>query len=543
MKHVIALILFLSAALCVYADEDCDSIFHHAIETFNDGSYDSYKDARRQFVFYKRHCGNNYNVDDWIKKCDNRINVEDQRYKLNRQIQEEKEAIKRKEEKALERAARRESKRLVYLTVYCDVPGRFSSMEDQLRSNLHWTNNRDEAYWFVSVTVRNFELSRRNDFYSYRIEATIEVEDAVDWNVETKSHFLFDQGGCYLGNVNEAERIIADMIYENKDHHLYKDVETAVKTLIESNEVNVSVPQETTKNVVIYVDYSNPSIQHLHITEALQNRLRSCFTENGYSVKNNDEKINDYIRGYLIQGPGIDPLEIKEEKVDNLCYVRVVDGNDNLTFFCQFIDWEKNDVPKSASFPFSDDEVEGDIKVSKSPDQKTIEVVAEVLAYQLNLLSISQIEALKKKIWDLDPLLDSPYRVKTYNSNNTVAFFESLIVPGLGQWLKGHEGLGAVTFLGEAALVYGAVHYHQLAQPLYNGFTPNTPVNFEDVNKYNGYAKLYNTFMIVAAGVYVINLAFAVGLKPKNSDQAFVAPVLIPIDNTVAMGMGLMLNF
>lgn len=549
MKHVIALILFFSTALCVYADEGCDSIFHHAIETFNNRSYDSYKEARRQFVFCKQHCGNHYNVDDWIKKCDNRINAEDHRRELNRQIQEEKDAIKRREEKALERAARRESNSYVHLTVYCDVPGLFGSIEDQLKSNLHWTRNLDEAYWYVQVTVRNFELSRKNKFYSYRIAATIEVHNAVDWNFETKSRFVYDEGGCYVNNEDEAERIVADMLYEHEDHHLYKEIETNMRALIGLNDDIVHDEQETNRNnVVIYVDYSNPSIQRTSITETLHDRLRNCFKEKGYIVKNNDKKINDIIRNYLLdeQGP-VPPKEItpiKGKGVDNLCYVKVVDDNDNLIFFCQFIDLKTNNVPQSVSYPFNDDEVKGDIKVSKTSNKETIEVVAEVLAYQLGLLSNSQIEALKKKIWELNTLenvIKKP-RIKTYN-NNTVAFFESVIVPGLGQWLKGHEVLGAVTFLGETALILGTVYYNKQAQTIYDSFIPNNPINIKEINKYNSYAKLYNGFVIGAAGVYVINLTLAVLLKPKNNNQAFVAPVLMPIDNTVAMGMGLTFNF
>lgn len=560
MKRVIALILYFSATLCVYANEDCDSIFYHAIETFNNGSYDSYKEARRQLVFYKQHCGNNYKVDDWINKCDNRINAEDQRRELNRQILEEKEAIKRKEERTLERAARRESNRLVYLTVYCDVPGRFSIMENQLKSNLRWTNNRDEAYWFVSVTVRNFELSRRNDFYSYHIAATIEVQNAVDWNFETKSGFVHEEDGCYVNNEDEAERIVADMLYEHEDHHLYKDIETKIRALIELNDDIVPDKQEIDRNTMaIYVDYSNPSIQRTSITETLQVSLRNFFKENGYIVKNNDKKINDLIRNYLLEEQGsVPPKEITPisgKGVDKLCYVRVVDDNDNLSFFCQFIDLKKNIVLESGRYPFIDEKVKGNIKVSKSPNKETIEVVAEVLAYQLGLFPDGQIKELHDRLKDslglglgdigaedksLEEIVKKP---KIYNSNNTVAFFESLIMPGLGQWLKGHEVLGVVTFLGEATLVYGAVHYHQLAQTLYNGFTPNTPVNIEDVNKYNSYAKLSKGFIIGAAGMYVINLTLAVLLNPKNSNQAFVAPLLIPIDNTLAMGMGLMLNF
>jgi hypothetical protein len=567
MKRLLVILLFIfSAFILAHAQEDvnCIAKMKQARVLYNQKKY---KKAKEDFEKASYICGSDYMeaCAKMIERCDKRLKENEKKRKDSLQLIEEKKAAKRMEKAALDRAARRESNQLVYLAVYCDVPGRFSSLEDQLKSNLHWTSNRDEAYWFMSVTVRNFELSIRNDFYSYRIEATIEVANAVELDFETKSRFVYEEGGCYVKNEDEAERIVADMLYEHEDHQLYKKIEIIVRDLIGLNDDAVLYKEETNRketnrnNVVIYVDYFNSSIQRTSITETLQDCLRKFFKENGYIVKNNDKKINDIIRNYLLeeQGP-VPPKEItpiKGKGVDKLCYVRVVDDNDNLTFFCQFIDLKTNDVLKSGRYPFDDGEVKGNVKVKRLSKKESIEVVAEVLAYQLGLLSDGQIKELQDKLKILfglglgnfgvedKSLEEAVKKPKTYNSNDTIAFFESLIVPGLGQWLKGHEGLGAVTFLGEAALVCGAVYCHQMAQTLYNGFAPNTPVNIEDVNKYNSYARKRNWLVGAAVGTYAVNLVLAAALKPKNSDQAFVAPVLMPVDNTVALGMGLTFNF
>lgn len=551
MKRLIVILFVFSAFIVAQAQEDvtCINKMNQARVLFNQKKYKEAKDCYEKAKYI---CAGIYwgTCDTMIKRCDKRLEEYEKKRTDSLWLVKEKEALNRMEKDALDRAKRRASKRLVYLTVYSDVPGLFGSIDRQLKSNLHCTNKRDEAYWFVNVMVRSFELSRKDGFYSYRIEAAIDVDNAAEWDFETKSSFLNDVGRCYVENEVDAERTVADMIYKNDEHRLYEEIVTNIKALIGlNNNIACNNPETKRNNVVIYVDYANPSIQRVSITEALQNRLRSCFSEKGYSVKSNDEKINDYIRDCLLDISGrVLPDKIpsmKEEGVDKLCHVRVVEENEYLTFYCQFVDCAKKDVPKSGSYPFEDKEVKGVIQVPKTPDKKLVEVVADVLAYQLDLLSISQVETLNKKICDLSTLeyQVTTHRGKTYNSNNTVAFFESLIVPGLGQWLKGYKELGAVTFLGEAALVCGAIYCHQMAQQLNNGFTPNTPVNIEDVNKYNSYARKCNWLVGAAVGTYAVNLVLAAALKPQNSDQAFVAPVLMPVENTVALGMGLTFNF
>lgn len=566
MKRLIVILFFFSAFILAQAQDEvtCINKMNQARVLFNQKKY---KEAKVCFEKARYICSGNYweTCDTMIKRCDKRLEENEKKRTDSLWLVKEKEALKRMEKDALDRAKRRASKRLVYLTVYSDVPGLFGSIDRQLKSNLHCTNKRDEAYWFVNVMVRSFELSRKDGFYSYRIEAAIDVDNAAEWDFETKFGFEKEEGGRYVKNEDEAERTVADILFEHEDHQLYKKIENNIRNLIELNDDVAPDKEETNgietdrNNVVIYVDYSDPSIQRTSITETLQHCLRNFFKENGFIVKNNDKKINEIIRNYLLEEQGtVLPIEIttmRRTGVDKLCYVKVVDDNDNLLFFCQFIDFKTNDVLKSGRCPFDDGEVKGNIKVKRLSKKESIEVVAEVLAYQLGLLSSGQIKELQDKLKgpfglglgnfgvDDKTLEEAVNKPKPYNSNNTIAFFESLIVPGLGQYLKGQKLLGTVTFVLFGASAYGACRYHKLAETQKNGLLPNTPVNIEDVNKHNNYANMYNLCVGVAAGTYAINLVMAAALKPKNSDQAFVAPVVMPVDNTVALGMGLTFNF
>lgn len=562
MKQVIAILFFLSTLMIAYAGDDCDSKILNATRLYEQGLYET---AKGRFDYCLRHCGENYKdvCIDWIKKCDNMIYAKKQ--EQNRRIQAEKEAVLRLEREANERTKRRERNRLVYLSIFSDVPGRFSRIENQLKSNLRWTNDSLEAYWFVRVAVEIFEQPAIEQMPCYRVEAVVEVDNATELDFETKSSFVFDEAHCYMENMQDPQEAFGNMIYENKDHHLYKDIETSIKELLGENDNSITLLPEKAKNViVVYIDYADSSKQRTFITEPLQMCLRSRFKENGYIVKNNDKKIDAIIREILVEEPGHLSSEkltsIIEEGVDKVCYVRIIDDNDYLEFYCQLIELATNNVLKSCSFPFSNRDVKNKVEVTRLSNKNTIEVVADILAYQLDLLSNSQIIELKKKIRSLESIeslltrsmtdthkrsmTDTHKRsmTDTYNTDNTLAFLESAILPGLGQIKKGYELNGLLIMSCEGFLALVTFANYGLCQQLYSGFM-NKPVNIEDVNAYNTHVKVHYALVGVMAGLYIYNLIQTVRLKPLNSDSVFIAPILLPMDNTVAMGMGLTLNF
>ncbi len=133
-------------------------------------------------------------------------------------------------------------------------------------------------------------------------------------------------------------------------------------------------------------------------------------------------------------------------------------------------------------------------------------------------------------------------RPKTYNNNNTLAFFESAILPGLGQWEKGYVGHGILNMAGEAALVGGTVYFYNSAQKYSSEVSSGGIVNSENVDLYNRNVTTYNVFLGAAITLYVFNLFQAVLLEPKNNEFV-LAPTLIPINNSFAPGIELTFNF
>lgn len=130
-------------------------------------------------------------------------------------------------------------------------------------------------------------------------------------------------------------------------------------------------------------------------------------------------------------------------------------------------------------------------------------------------------------------------REKPYNHSNTLAFFESAIIPGLGQWHKGYAGHGTANMLGEAALIGGAVYFYNLAQKISN----QGLLDAENVSNYNRNVTTYNVFLGAAIALYTFNLLQAVIIKPKDYYYTAVSPTLLPVGNTLTPGIGLTLNF
>lgn len=131
-----------------------------------------------------------------------------------------------------------------------------------------------------------------------------------------------------------------------------------------------------------------------------------------------------------------------------------------------------------------------------------------------------------------------------YNGNNTLAFFESAILPGLGQWCKGYAGHGIANMLGEAALIGGTVYFYNNAQKYNAEISNGGTVNTETVNLYNSSVTTYRVLLGAAITLYVFNLFQAVIIEPNSNyfDNVYLSPTLMPIDNTFVPGIGLTLN-
>ena len=138
--------------------------------------------------------------------------------------------------------------------------------------------------------------------------------------------------------------------------------------------------------------------------------------------------------------------------------------------------------------------------------------------------------------------MPEPRRIRTYNSNNKLAFLESAILPGLGQWGKGYAGHGIFNMLGEAALVGGSIYFYNSAQKYNSEISSGGTVDAENVNRYNSSVTTYRILIGAAITLYVFNLFQAVMIEPRNSEYV-LAPTLMPLNNTFAAGFELTFNF
>jgi len=125
---------------------------------------------------------------------------------------------------------------------------------------------------------------------------------------------------------------------------------------------------------------------------------------------------------------------------------------------------------------------------------------------------------------------------------NILSFFESALLPGLGQWEKGYAGYGILNMVGEAALIGGAIYFYNSAQKYYSEISSGGIVNAENVNRYNSSVTTFNIFIGGAVALYVFNLFQAVMIKPRNSGYVLV-PTMMPFNDTFAAGFELTFNF
>ena len=135
---------------------------------------------------------------------------------------------------------------------------------------------------------------------------------------------------------------------------------------------------------------------------------------------------------------------------------------------------------------------------------------------------------------------------KAETSQNAKALVVSVFVPGVGQMTKGHYVEGAITLVGEVALIGGGVGTLLAAQKqdkilgsygidydTYQQALKSKPV-FQGVS--------YTCFGF-AAVLYGVNLWRAYTLEPKQKRYAFY-PTVVPVnDNNYALGMGATIKF
>ena len=407
MKRVITFLFFI-LPLCVpiVAGEPCDYLLKKAKTLFKNGQYfsaiDKFNEIKNECMYYNRTC------DAYIDSCNARISAKEQYCRML----EARERKERGEKEYKERIERRNRNSYVYLSVNNDVLGSFSGIEKDLRSSLECTKDSLDAFWFVRLVTTIDE----NELGCYRVEAYVEVENAIDSVPKIESYFTYAEE---CGSKEKA----ANLIYDSKSHQLFKDVEKNIKKIIKANDTNDTVLSSVPKveNVVIYV-----VPQSCAIAEPLEHCLSSNLNSK-YLILNRDKEKNDFLeKEFDYQDEGYVKWNQRTSKnnrlgVDKVCVVKISERNDGLWFFCNMIELEttkKEDVP-----PITNDIV----KVKSCSGIDRIQIVADVLAQWFGLLDETAIANLEQRIQEAKEL-DSAEESRIRRKNIASAF-----VPGLAQ--------------------------------------------------------------------------------------------------------------
>lgn len=531
----------LFAVLCAHAGDDCDSKMKNAINLYENNDY---WNAKTLFVFCSKNCGSSYsNIDCWIKKCDDGIVAVRKHYRR-------REELAKKEldaQEAKKRAEQRERERLVFLSVYSDVPGKFSRLEDALESallknDIHRTKDSLRAYYYVRVAVSIFDESESR----YRVYASVEVENAIETDYEIKSDFAEGEGCC------DTKENVANGIYDNdKNSHLFKDIENIIIRLLGANTVHDGKDAESSSlNNPIYVAVKVTSDQNCSVTALLKSRLENNFDHTGgrYIVLNRDgelkREIDEWNDAYENKYVPSNKRAVKgnEMGVDKVCNVEISDANDGLRFSCVFNEME-NGPKKTASYSTSDYYP----KVCCSSSIDRVHIVADELTKQLGIPS-SNLKDLDKRIDDVKQKEEREFnRIQDSLERVTRTNIACSFVPGLYQLKNNKELGGSLIIAGEALGIGGAIVSHNMRGVYIKKMNSTTNANLkkEYADRANACTIVRNVSIGAAAAVYVWNLvdAWSSIHKQKKNSLTKGTVCLNPTITDQSVALSLSINF
>ncbi len=135
---------------------------------------------------------------------------------------------------------------------------------------------------------------------------------------------------------------------------------------------------------------------------------------------------------------------------------------------------------------------------------------------------------------------------KAVARQNAKALAVSVFLPGVGQMLKGHYVEGAVTLVGEVALIGGGVGTLLAAQKqdkILGSYGIDYDTYQQALKAKPVLQGVSYTCFGLAAVLYGVNLWRAYTLEPKQKRYAFYPTVMPVNDNNYALGMGATIKF
>ncbi|MBR1769525.1 MAG: hypothetical protein IJ748_03615 [Bacteroidales bacterium] len=135
-------------------------------------------------------------------------------------------------------------------------------------------------------------------------------------------------------------------------------------------------------------------------------------------------------------------------------------------------------------------------------------------------------------------------KVKRYS--NTLSFFQSVFIPGLGQMSKRHYTEGLLTLSSELVLAGAGTYLYFFAQNQLD-IMKKENVSYSDFSnsqdKYNTFRKDSYIVWAIFGIVYVFNLYRALTLLPNYKETFAFTPFVMPMDKHLCYGLNFYLNF
>ena len=336
MKRTIPLLLCLLAVMCTYAGVDCTDVMIKAQDLF--------EEAKELFLSISNDsdCRELYNdiCTQWIIKCDRGVFCAKQ---MNN-------AVMLWREKRFE-----EAKNLFSITSNDSICGELFKADCSL-----WIKRCEDGVSCAQEMDKAKKLFREKNYE------------------EAKKLFSSISNDSICGE-----------LYKSDCNDWIKKIPKKPNNPIPEAPPSVQKPESSeSKNIAIHIVSSD---KNSHIATRIKTWLTASFINAGkkYKVQENDDELSEFLKKYenpkeKNESSGKSKTQSKKSELDKVCYVMINDINEKLQFDCRFIDVNSISVENTAVYPRPDKE---DIKVKSSSDVDMVQWVANVLAWQLGLLS------------------------------------------------------------------------------------------------------------------------------------------------------------
>ncbi|MBD5584725.1 MAG: DUF1682 domain-containing protein [Clostridia bacterium] len=543
MKKILLFLLAVAFGFSVYADGY--SSYNMALELYKSGYYE---EAKQRCMICVKH----YPDDDLVwSKISQLVNDCDARLKEKAERQKEKAALmakahEEKRRKYEEQQRLRKERKLIYVSVNAStLDGKFPDFKNDIigilgRYNYRFTNDIEKAYWTVYVSVDVTKLSKSNIDDPNHIIRLI-----AHYSIRNNYEDYIPSGG--EGSCDAKGRSGID--YNKSVYNAYANLESQLGEVIHNAIENIYKEPTVEPDNVIAVEVSGV-LNSGQIQTTVDNFMRVLQKYSKYKVvdrtiNNVRDRMLDYSEIYSNRNSmrGAIGNDIHPRYV---CSINVKKRSENDYYFSVHITDILNTFAEGTSgYPLGTQEpvtdlTPGLIYLAALYIITDLDVIADIVKAEKKA-------ELDKEIGDYEKAIKDRHKKKL--KTNLCAAGASLIVPGLGLALKGHnEGYA---YLGaEAALCLGGVMVPELMRKSYIN-KRNNETNAHNRDVYTSRANACRKVSIISgtcAGLlHVANIVHSYIVESKYDAKLHWEFAAIPMDsnnrNDLAMGLSLTYRF